>query len=87
MSSTVDAVLHEALGQRGRELRRGQAHVPADHHRARPDHRRVGAADAPGDVRVEVVGQAPADVVGLEAPRAMRKPPATRADHGGWISR
>ncbi len=61
------AGVHEPFGQHRGKLRRGQPHVVADHDRRRLDHRGVGAADAPGNLRVQVIGQAPADVVSLEA--------------------
>ena len=63
----VDARVEQALLERLAELLARQADVATDDHLLRLDELRVGAADAIGDVLVQLVRDAAAQVVGLEA--------------------
>ena len=63
----VDARVREALDQRRSERRARRADVAADSDPPRLHERRVGPADPVGEVLVEVLGDAAANVVGFEA--------------------
>ena len=63
----IDPALAQAAHHLGGHLRTGEADVVPDHHLAWLEVGREGAADAPGDLVIELVGDAAADVVGLEA--------------------
>src|SRR5690606_27680447 len=58
---------HEAVGERVRDALARQAHVEADHYLAGLQERGVRVTHGARDGLVELVGHAPADVVGLEA--------------------
>ena len=63
----IAAGVADAVGHRLAEIRTGEANIVAHHDVAGVQHFGKGAADAVGDLRIELIGHPTADVVGLEA--------------------
>ena len=63
----IDTAVVQATDKRRSKGRAGLADIPADSHRPPGlDDRRITAADAVGDILVQLVGDAAANVVGFE---------------------
>ena len=60
-------LLQEPIDERALDRLTGQTDVMTDHDRPRLNHLGIGFTDTPGDILVELVRDASANVVGLEA--------------------